>query len=577
MRQRDYFIPKMFYRLMIPSVISSFGFALADMADALVVGQKLGEVGLAAISLCLPLFMLINIFMDGLGIGGSVLFSQKLGEGDVDGARRCFNRTWTAVLVLGCMIGIIVNLFDAPCLELLGTQKNDGSVYYACRDYVKIVAAGAPLLMLNVVFANFLRNDNNAALASAGFLTGNAVDIVLNIVLVIFCDLGTRGAALSTVIGSAVAIAIYAPGIIGKAADVIQIEKFAVDMKETIYCFKTGFATSVRHLLQLVFFLIINRLLMSKSGESGVAVFDIVYNVSFFAVYLCNGIAEAAQPLVSTFTGENNEGDCRYILRLSKIWAVCLGAVVAALVAANAERISLFFGIPASLVSDSAAAVRIYCIGFAPLGLNIINEKYYQSKNLFWPSFLIVVMREFAILILCEVAFSWTGVLAIWFMYPVTEIATYLIFKLIRRRVVTERGMLGSDRIFRITLTEAGDIGNVMQRCGEFCKRFGADAKCEFAVTLVTEEICMSIMRNAMKDVPDGKIRITVLALENGDFAVNFLDNAVEFNPFSFVTGKITAESEFNIDEIGMTMIKNKTKKMTYHKCGGFNSLAVYI
>ena len=577
MRQRDYFIPKMFYRLMIPSVISSFGFALADMADALVVGQKLGEVGLAAISLCLPLFMLINIFMDGLGIGGSVLFSQKLGEGDVDGARRCFNRTWTAVLVLGCMIGIIVNLFDAPCLELLGTQKNDGSVYYACRDYVKIVAAGAPLLMLNVVFANFLRNDNNAALASAGFLTGNAVDIVLNIVLVIFCDLGTRGAALSTVIGSAIAIAIYAPGIIGKAADVIQIEKFAVDMKETIYCFKTGFATSVRHLLQLVFFLIINRLLMSKSGESGVAVFDIVYNVSFFAVYLCNGIAEAAQPLVSTFTGENNEGDCRYILRLSKIWAVCLGAVVAALVAANAERISLFFGIPASLVSDSAAAVRIYCIGFAPLGLNIINEKYYQSKNLFWPSFLIVVMREFAILILCEVAFSWTGVLAIWFMYPVTEIATYLIFKLIRRRVVTERGMLGSDRIFRITLTEAGDIGNVMQRCGEFCKRFGADAKCEFAVTLVTEEICMSIMRNAMKDVSDGKIRITVLALENGDFAVNFLDNAVEFNPFSFVTGKITAESEFNIDEISMTMIKNKTKKMTYHKCGGFNSLAVYI
>lgn len=577
MRQRDYFIPKMFYRLMIPSVISSFGFALADMADALVVGQKLGEVGLAAISLCLPLFMLINIFMDGLGIGGSVLFSQKLGEGDVDGARRCFNRTWTAVLVLGCMIGIIVNLFDAPCLELLGTQKNDGSVYYACRDYVKIVAAGAPLLMLNVVFANFLRNDNNAALASAGFLTGNAVDIVLNIVLVIFCDLGTRGAALSTVIGSAVAIAIYAPGIIGKKADVIQIEKFAVDMKETIYCFKTGFATSVRHLLQLVFFLIINRLLMSKSGESGVAVFDIVYNVSFFAVYLCNGIAEAAQPLVSTFTGENNEGDCRYILRLSKIWAVCLGAVVAALVAANAERISLFFGIPASLVSDSAAAVRIYCIGFAPLGLNIINEKYYQSKNLFWPSFLIVVMREFAILIPCAVAFSWTGVLAIWFLYPVTEIAAYLIFKLIRRRVVTERGMLGSDRIFRITLTEAGDIGNVMQRCGEFCKRFGADAKCEFAVTLVTEEICMSIMRNAMKDVSDGKIRITVLALENGDFAVNFLDNAVEFNPFSFVTGKITAESEFNIDEISMTMIKNKTKKMTYHKCGGFNSLAVYI
>lgn len=577
MKHRDYFIPKMFYRLMIPSVISSFGFALADMADALVVGQKLGEVGLAAISLCLPLFMLINLFMDGLGIGGSVLFSQKLGEGDVDGARRCFNRTWTAVLTLGCAIAVIVNVFAEPCLNLLGTQKSDGSVYYAGRDYVRIIAAGAPLLMLNVVFANFLRNDNNAALASAGFLIGNTTDILLNIVLVIFCGLGTKGAALSTVIGSAVAIAVYAPGIIGKKADVIKIKKFAFDIRETLFCFKTGFATSVRHLLQLVFFLFINRLLMSRSGAGGVAIFDIVYNVSFFTIYLCNGIAEAAQPLVSTFTGENNSGDCKYILKLSKIWAVCMCAAAAALIAANAERISLFFGITADLVSECAAAVRIYCIGFAPLGLNIINEKYYQSKNLFLPSFLIVVMREFALLILCALVLSQTGILAIWFMYPITEILSYLIFKAVCHSIVNERGMLDSGRIFRITLSGADDIENALRQCSEFCKSIGADAKREFAVTLVTEEICMSIIRNAIGDIPGGRIRITLLALENGDFVLYFLDNAVEFNPFSFVTGKITAENDFNIDEISMTMIKNNTKKLMYHKCGGFNSLAVYI
>ena len=106
MSKKDYFIPRMFYRLMVPSVISSFGYALADMADALVVGQRLGEVGLAAISLCMPIFMLINLFMDGFGIGGSVLFSQRLGEGDVEQAQECFNRTWVTTLFLGLVIGI---------------------------------------------------------------------------------------------------------------------------------------------------------------------------------------------------------------------------------------------------------------------------------------------------------------------------------------------------------------------------------------------------------------------------------------------------------------------------------------
>ena len=111
MKKEDYFIPRMFYKLLIPSVFSSFGFALADMADALVLGQKLGETGLAAISLCLPLFMLINIFMDTLGIGGSVYFSQKLGEGYAEKAVHCFNRIWISVLFLGLCIGGIVNVF----------------------------------------------------------------------------------------------------------------------------------------------------------------------------------------------------------------------------------------------------------------------------------------------------------------------------------------------------------------------------------------------------------------------------------------------------------------------------------
>ncbi len=577
MTQKDYFIPKMFYRLMIPSVISSFGFALADMADALVVGQKLGEVGLAAISLCLPIFMLINLFMDGFGIGGSVLFSQRLGKGDIRNAQECFNRTWTTVLALGCFIGITVNIFAEPCLNLLGTKKTNGAVYYACCDYVKIIAAGAPLLMLNVVFANFLRNDNNAGLASAGFLIGNTADILLNIILVIFCGLGTKGAALSTVIGSAIAIIIYSPGIIGKKSDILKIRKFAFNIRETFYCFKTGFSTSVRHLLQLVFFLIINRLLMAMNGESGVAVFDVVYNVSFFIIYLYNGIAESAQPLVSTFTGENNEGDCRYILKLSKIWAIGLGAVLTALIAINAKKISLFFGIPEFLIPNSASAVRIYCIGFAFSGINIINEKYYQSKNCFLPPFLIVIMREFVILILCAVIFSQAGFGAVWFMYPVTETATYLIFKAISRFVVKKGNILDNSRIFRITLCNADDIENVLSLSREFCKRLGADKKQEYAVSLVIEEICMSITRNAIKDIPDGKIRITLLALENGDFVLNFLDNAVEFNPLSFMTGKIETENDFNIDEISLTMIKNKTKKLIYHKCGGFNSLAVYI
>ena len=577
MTKRDFFIPKMFYRMLIPSVISSFGFALADMADALVVGSRLGETGLAATSLALPVYMLINLFMDGFGIGGSVYFSQKLGEGDTEQARNCFNRTWTAVLAFGLITAAVINIFPQQCLGLLGTVPSDGEVYTACLDYIRIVALGAPLLMLNVVFANLLRNDNNPKLASVGFLIGNTCDILLNIVFVIFLDLGTKGAALSTVTGSLIAVIIYMPGIIGNKAGVIKIQRFVPNLRQVMRFFRTGFSTSSKHLLQLVFFLVINRLLMEKSGESGVAVFDIVYNVSFFTTYLYEGISEAAQPLVSTFTGENNESDCKYVLHLSKIWALILGFFVTVLIAVFAKGISAFFGISESLISESCAAVRIYCISFAFAALNIINEKYYQSKDIFLPSFIIVLMREFALFIPCAIILSEFDFPAIWFMYPLTEFMTSVIFALTRRFTV-KKTEYDQSRILRIMIDNSQDsIESALSQSRSFCESLGADTKQEFAVTLVIEEICMSIIRNAMKNMPGGKIRITLNALENGDFALNILDNAVEFNPFSFMTKKIKNENDFDIDEISMTMIKSKTKKFMYRKSSGFNSLSVRI
>ena len=52
--KKDFFSRKMFTRLLVPSMISYAGLAAGDVADAIVVGNKLGVTGLAAISFALP-------------------------------------------------------------------------------------------------------------------------------------------------------------------------------------------------------------------------------------------------------------------------------------------------------------------------------------------------------------------------------------------------------------------------------------------------------------------------------------------------------------------------------------------
>ena len=68
---KDRFTGPMYYRLWWPAMLSSVGWALSDMADAVVVGQRLGATGLAAISLILPVYMINCMMAHGLGLGGS--------------------------------------------------------------------------------------------------------------------------------------------------------------------------------------------------------------------------------------------------------------------------------------------------------------------------------------------------------------------------------------------------------------------------------------------------------------------------------------------------------------------------
>ena len=58
MNQKHYICRKMFLRILWPSLISSVALAIADVADALVIGNRMGESGLAAIGIVTPLYMI---------------------------------------------------------------------------------------------------------------------------------------------------------------------------------------------------------------------------------------------------------------------------------------------------------------------------------------------------------------------------------------------------------------------------------------------------------------------------------------------------------------------------------------
>ena len=215
MKNRDRFTGRIFRRMWGPAIISSAGWALSDIADAVVVGQRMGAVGLAAIALILPVYMINCMFAHGLGLGGSVRYSRLLGEGKPGEAVDSFNQVVTGALAFSILTGILGNVFMTPLLAVLGTVPDDGPLFEATRSYLAVLVSATPLFYMSNILNYYLRNDDNEKIAGLGSVAGNLTDIGFNILFVLILGYGTAGAALSTMIGQAVAILCYLPGILG--------------------------------------------------------------------------------------------------------------------------------------------------------------------------------------------------------------------------------------------------------------------------------------------------------------------------------------------------------------------------
>lgn len=576
--KQDIFAGKMFRRLFVPSLCASVGLAFSDMADAIVVGWSMGETGLAAIGVTLPLFMVINLFMHGFGIGGSVRYAQLLGAGKREEAASSFIQVLQLALAVSCVLALTVNLFTDAALRLLGAGSAGEELYRQTGAYVRLIALGAPVFFLNYILNYYLRADGQQKRASAGFLTGTLTDIGLNLVLVLLLGMGTAGAALATVAGSAAAVIVYLPGLLGKRGS-LCLRPARPAWGEALSCLRTGLSSSVQYVYQMVFLLIATRTLLGCFGETGVAVFDMVQNASYLILYLYDAAAKALQPLAGTFHGEKNREAAALSLRLGLGWGLGLGVLAAALVSLFPRWVCAAFGLTGAEALDMGAlALRLYCLSSAFAGVGILLEAYLQSVERERDAFVLTTLRGCAVLLPVTLLLALAWPHGLWWTFPITEALSLAAYFLWRRLSPRDGGAFPPERVLRrLIRSSTGELGDLSREAEAFCERWEATPRQRYLVELTIEEIGVVIISKAFAAQPDGYIQLTLVACEGGGFQLHVRDNAAGFDPFSLVTEKVGEQNDFDMDAIGMLMVKKQAKSFFYRRYQGFNTLVVSI
>lgn len=570
------FIRPMFRRLFFPAILSSTGWALSDMADAVVVGQRLGTTGLAAISLILPVYMINCAMAHGFGLGGAVRFSHKMAQGDNAGARESFCQVFFTAMLAALMTAVLGIVFLNPLLMVLGASQADAAVVQATKAYLEILVASTPLFYFSNILNYYLRNDNNQRLAAAGSFIGNICDIVLNLFLVLVMNLGTRGAALSTSLGQIVTIAIYGIGLCRNENNMKLCFPVRGWLKEGFRQLKAGFASSVSYLYQMLFFLICNNALMRIGGEVAVAAFDVLQNTSYLVLYLYEGTSRAMQPLLTTFFGENSRSSLKFTRRIGFQYGIGIGTALLVFIELVPSAMCLLFGVEGEYARHvTEFALRVYCVGAFFAGINILESNYYSSCELERATLLIQTLRGAALLLPLTVLGMFGTLQQFWFIFPATEIGTALLISVLRRARRFELTLLPEERIYQRTVSGSNEaIMDADAEIGAYCEQRGIDHKRTYAITLAVEELCTSIVRNGMLD---GLIRIIVLDEPDGSVELHLLYTDKAFNPFSLETEKASLDQEFDMDAIGIMMIRKQAQSFSYRKYQGCSSIVVRL
>ena len=168
-------------------------------------------------------------------------------------------------------------------------------------------------------------------------------------------------------------------------------------------------------------------IILGLEGNTGVAAYGVIANISLVVTAVYTGISQGIQPLVSTAHGQDRPGLIRQYLRYALITLLVLSAALYLLLSLFAGPVALIFNSEGDprLQQIAEEGLRLYFTGALFAGFNIILSMYFTSVERALPAHITSLLRGF--LLILPMAFllaaCW-GMTGVWLAFPLTEAVT---------------------------------------------------------------------------------------------------------------------------------------------------------
>lgn len=415
-----------FSRYTMLSVLGTLGVSCYILADTFFVSRGLGADGLTALNLAIPVYSFIHGTGLMLGMGGATKFSICKSQKKKEEANQIYMNTIYLAILFSAVFFLLGFFFSKPLSILLGADR---SVREMTDTYLRWLLLFSPAFIMNNVLLCFVRNDESPQLSMGAMLIGSFSNIGLDYIFIFPMQMGIFGAVFATGLSPVISIAFLSPHWIRKKNTFhlsrAKMKPFIIRQELSL-----GLPSLIAQASSGIVMIIFNFIILSLEGNTGVAAYGVIANISLVIVAVYTGMAQGVQPLISAFYGPGDRRQARTVLRYSIITMLAVSCVAYLFIFVFAQPIAAVFnsGDNMELQRIAVSGLKLYFLCSIFAGYNIILSMFFTSTEKVLPAHILSLLRGFILIIPMALLLSvlW-GMTGIWLVYPATELLVALL------------------------------------------------------------------------------------------------------------------------------------------------------
>ncbi|CAA6807352.1 MAG: Multi antimicrobial extrusion protein (Na(+)/drug antiporter), MATE family of MDR efflux pumps [uncultured Aureispira sp.] len=419
-------IDKLLAQQGVPAGIGFLVMSIYMIVDTIFVGHWVGPMGIAAITVVLPITFLIASIGMSIGIGGASIISRALGADDNEHAQKVFGNQITLNMSIATFFIIMGVIFKEDLLLLFGAQ---GEIMRFAKAYFNVILFGVPFLSWAMMSNHVIRAQGFPKIAMNVMLLPAILNLILDPLFIYGFDWGLEGAAYATVLSYA-ASASYTLWFFVKGDSDLRIRRKNLILHWGIVSeiAALGVVSLARQGVISVLSIILNNSLYTYGSEIYVSVYGIINRVMMFSMFPITGITQGFLPITSYNYGAKNYDRVKETIRKSIGYGSLIALFIYACILFFQVPIVKLFSSNKEILALTPEALAIVFMATPFILIQLIGSSYYQAIGKARPALLLTLTKQgFFLIPLVYILPKFWGLYGIWYAFPIADVLSTLV------------------------------------------------------------------------------------------------------------------------------------------------------